>query len=136
MNPLPSISPAELSELGRLAARADEVTEWPTATWELVRQTGALRWVIPAEYGGTDVSAEGLMHGYETLAGADLTSCFILTQRDSACRRIQAGDSEELRRELLPRLCSGEWFATVGLSQLTTSRQHGKPVFGAREDGD
>jgi alkylation response protein AidB-like acyl-CoA dehydrogenase len=33
-------------------------------------------------------------------------------------------------------LCSGEWFSTVGLSQLTTSRQHGRPVFSACEDGD
>src|SRR5205807_4918187 len=35
--------------------------------------------------------------------------------------------------ELLPPLARGERFVTVGLSQLTTSRQHVKPVLVARE---
>jgi len=33
-------------------------------------------------------------------------------------------------------LAAGETFATVGISQLTTSRQHGKPALAAREHGD
>src|SRR5262249_23738875 len=36
----------------------------------------------------------------------------------------------------LPPLARGELFATVGLSQLTTSRQHGAPALTARPDGD
>jgi alkylation response protein AidB-like acyl-CoA dehydrogenase len=38
-----------------------------------------------------------------------------------------------LRRTLLPPLARGDSFATVGLSQLTTSRQHLKPSLTARE---
>jgi alkylation response protein AidB-like acyl-CoA dehydrogenase len=136
MASLPALSPAEFTELQRRAGQADEVPIWPADSWDVVRRAGVLRWVIPQEYGGLALGAEELLHGYEALAGADLTSCFILTQRDGACRRILAGQSEALRRELLPRLCNGDWFATVGLSQLTTSRQHGKPVFIARDDGD
>ena len=41
-----------------------------------------------------------------------------------------------LRRDLLTGLLHGTQFATVGLSQLTTSRQHQQPVLTARDLGD
>jgi alkylation response protein AidB-like acyl-CoA dehydrogenase len=48
--------------------------------------------------------------------------------------RIAAGASDEVRDELLPGLLSGRSFATVGISHLTTSRQHlAKPVLRAEE---
>jgi len=74
-----------------------------------------------------------LFDGYEQLAEACLTSCFILSQRDAAVRRLRDSANRELARELLPALAGGETFATVGLSQLTTSRQHVKPALVARE---
>jgi alkylation response protein AidB-like acyl-CoA dehydrogenase len=76
-----------------------------------------------------------LLSGYERLAGACLTTCFILSQRDSACRRIRDSGHAALAQELLPPLTRGDRFATVGLSQLTTSRQHTKPALVAREEG-
>jgi alkylation response protein AidB-like acyl-CoA dehydrogenase len=61
-----------------------------------------------------------------------LTTTFILTQRTGACRRIEGSDNEGLKRRLLPGLASGELFATVGISHLTTSRRHlAKPVLTA-----
>jgi alkylation response protein AidB-like acyl-CoA dehydrogenase len=73
---------------------------------------------------------------YEALARACLTSCFILSQRDSACRRLRDSGNEDLCRELLPPLAAGERLITVGLAQLTTSRQHVKPAVVARPQGD
>src|SRR5439155_21781973 len=77
-----------------------------------------------------------LLGGYERLAGACLTTCFILSQRDAACRRIRDSGNAGLCRELLPGLARGERFATVGLSQLSTSRQHSKPAPAGRLDND
>jgi alkylation response protein AidB-like acyl-CoA dehydrogenase len=65
-----------------------------------------------------------------------MTTCFILSQREAAARRIIDSGNERLCRELLPALAHGETFSTVGLSQLTTSRQHGKPALVVREVGD
>jgi alkylation response protein AidB-like acyl-CoA dehydrogenase len=76
-----------------------------------------------------------LLTRYEQLAGACLTTCFILSQRDAACRRLRDGRNDAVCRELLPPLARGETFATVGLSQLTTSRQHVQPTFLARQEG-
>jgi alkylation response protein AidB-like acyl-CoA dehydrogenase len=76
-----------------------------------------------------------LLAGYQRLAGACLTTCFLLSQRDAACRRLRDSGNEELCRELLPALAAGQRFATVGLAQLTTSRQHVRPVLVADLDG-
>jgi alkylation response protein AidB-like acyl-CoA dehydrogenase len=52
-------------------------------------------------------------------------------------QRIAAGDSEAAREDLLLDLIAGRTFATVGISHLTTSRQHLKgPVLRAiKRDG-
>lgn len=106
---------------------------WPDASWQVLRQTGALEWVIPREYGGQGWGPVELLEGYEQLAGACLTTCFLLSQREAAIRRLVDSGRETLCRSLLPALANGEQFATVGLSQLTTSRQHTAPALRVRE---
>jgi alkylation response protein AidB-like acyl-CoA dehydrogenase len=93
-----------------------------------------LGWIIPREYGGAGLDPLALLDGYQHIAGACLTTCFLLSQRDSACRRLRDSGHEALCRELLPALAAGERFATVGLAQLTTSRQHVRPVLVAQQE--
>jgi butyryl-CoA dehydrogenase len=118
------------------AAAADVEQSWPTASWQELCRAGVPGWCIPQEDGGQGLHGVELLEKYESLAAACLTTCFILSQRDAACRRICDSANEVLRRELLPPLASGERFATVGLSQLTTSRQHVQPTLLARTVGD
>jgi len=125
-----------LTGLAELANSADGKTIWPADSWDLVRKAGALRWCIPREYGGDGWTGSRLLEGYEQLAGACLTSCFILSQRDGACRRIRDSGNAQLCQELLPPLARGERFATVGLSHLTTSRQHVQPALTAKIHDD
>ena len=80
--------------------------------------TTAGAWVIPAEYGGDDITSLELTQGYEQLAQACLTTTFVLTQRNGACQRIAGSENASLKAELLPALCKGELFATVGISHL------------------
>ncbi len=136
MHSLASQFPQEFHKLQTLALQADAERIWPGESWQLVRTMGGLQWAIPKKYGGIQASPEELLNHYEQLASVCLTSCFILSQRDAACRRILASGNETLRQELLPTWATGKQFATVGLSQLTTSRQHGQPAFTAREEGD
>lgn len=125
-----------LNMLEKHAAAADGVSSWPAASWDALRRCGALGWIIPREYGGAGLDPQELLEGYQRLAGACLTTCFLLSQRDSACRRLRDSGHEALCRRLLPELASGERFATVGLAQLTTSRQHVRPVLTAQLDED
>jgi alkylation response protein AidB-like acyl-CoA dehydrogenase len=118
------------------ANEADAAPVWPVQSWQTLRRCGVLGWGIPVDQEGEGVAGIPLLDGYEQLAGACLTTCFILSQRDAACRRLRSSDNEALCRELLPPLARGETFATVGLSQLTTSRQHLGPSFVARQADD
>src|SRR5207237_2627509 len=41
-----------LAELRRHARGADEAPRWPEPSWQALRRLGALRWAIPAAFGG------------------------------------------------------------------------------------
>ena len=65
-----------------------------------------------------------------------LVSTFILTQRSAAVRRIATSENETAKRSLLPGLLSGDIFATVGISHLTTSGRHLKAPLVTAEPTD
>jgi alkylation response protein AidB-like acyl-CoA dehydrogenase len=129
---------AELCTL--LAARADDVDRsgrWPAEQLRLCGEAGVFEWFLEPRQGGQGWSPVDAVRGYMALAEGCLTTAFILTQRTGACRRIAGCDREELKRRWLPRLLSGQMFATVGISHLTTSRRHlGRPVLAAEATAD
>jgi butyryl-CoA dehydrogenase len=124
-----------IKTLSDFAEGADAETVFPDASWRALERAGVLAWSIPVDRGGEGRDAHEQLHGHETLAGACLTTAFLLSQREAAVRRLCDCANENLRRSLLPRLAEGETFATVGLSQLTTSRQHQSPALAARHIG-
>ena len=120
--------------LAEYAGEVDQGGSWPADQLGRLADAGVLGWVIPEEYGGIGVSAEALVYGYERLARACLTTTFVLTQRNGACQRIVGCDVDDLKASLLPQLAAGDVFATVGISHLTTSRQHvSRPAVQAQE---
>jgi alkylation response protein AidB-like acyl-CoA dehydrogenase len=131
MNEVATVSAEVLTALAALADRADAETIWPTGSWDQVTRAGVLGWSVPQEFGGNELSPRDLLERHEQLAGACLTTTFLLSQREAAVRRIIGCANESLRSRLLPRLSAGDIFATVGLSQLTTSRQHASPALTA-----
>lgn len=126
-----------LEQLAQLTGEVENgEPQWPASQFERLAEAGVLGWVIPKQYGGREVSEAELTWGYEQLASACLVTTFVLTQRNGACQRIAGSDNEGLKSNLLPSLCRGELFATVGVSHLTTSRQHLKtPAVQARRSG-
>lgn len=98
--------------------------EWPAERLQVLRDAGVFRWGMPAEFGGLPVSTPQMLDGYIELARLCLTTAFILTQRDAACHRIANSENQGLRQQLLPDHCTGRAMATVGISHLSTSRQH------------
>lgn len=113
-----------LLKLAELSGPLDAGQNWPVAQFDLLARAGVLRWVIPREFAGQPITERELLAGYVQLASACLATTFILTQRNGACQRIAASQNQSLKEELLPKLARGELFATVGISHLTTSRQH------------
>jgi alkylation response protein AidB-like acyl-CoA dehydrogenase len=117
------------------AAAADDELAWPAASWQALARAGVLGWSVPQTDGGAGLDHLALLSGYEQIASACLTTCFVLSQRESAMRHLKNLADASMRRELIRPLLTGESFATVGLSQLTTSRQHQQPVLRATRSG-
>lgn len=129
---------AVFRDLAEWSPLLEEEGAWPASQLRRLADAGILGWVIPKEFGGSEISGRQLLEGYEQLAAACLTTAFILTQRNGACQRIALAENESLKSELLPSLLSDESFPTVGISHLSTSRQHlAQPaVSAAKEQGD
>ena len=125
---------AALDVLEKRAANTDAGPAWPEASWDALRRSGVLGSADPTEFGGAGLDPLELLEGYQRLAGACLTTCFLLSQRDSACRRLrQRPRSLVSRRARRWRPVSG---SPPWVWQLTTSRQHVRPVLTARLEGD
>jgi alkylation response protein AidB-like acyl-CoA dehydrogenase len=120
---------ARLAELSPALEAGDA---WPAEQLERCAAAGVFRWFLGPEWGGLGWSEAEILRGYIKLAAACLTTTFVITQRMGAAGRIAACDNEWVKQRLLPGLVNGRSFATVGISHLTTSRQHlAQPVLRA-----
>lgn len=124
----------------------EPVNDWPTKQLQLCKDANVFSVLSP----GTDasrmlddadggLSRDALMANdwvslstYIEIAKKCLTTAFVLTQRQAAVVRIAASPNAIPKERWLPKLYSGELFSTVGISHLTTSRQHVRnPVLSA-----
>lgn len=123
--------------LAQAAASLDSTNAWPSEQLDWCGEYGVHAWFLPPEHGGQGWKDADIYRGYLKLASACLTTTFILTQRIGACRRIAACRNEAVKQRYLPGLLTGELFATVGISHLTTSRRHvAQPVLRASKESD
>jgi alkylation response protein AidB-like acyl-CoA dehydrogenase len=126
-------------ELADRAAALDASGAWPAEQLRLCGAYGVFEWFAAEGWGGQAWSQADVIRGYLALSRACLTTTFVITQREGACRRIETSDNQELKERLLPGLTRGDFHATVGISHLTTSRRHlAQPVMRAtpQNDGD
>lgn len=115
---------------------ADLAGDWPESLWNPIRDAGVARWSVPVEYGGDACPRPLLIQRYARLAEASLTATFILSQHDAATRRLVAAAADRsTARDWLAKITDGRTFATVGISQLTTSRRLGAKALVATETG-
>lgn len=118
-----------IARLSELATTLNSTNQWPTKQLQLCAESGVFQWFVSKEFGGVGYQAPEIVQGYIELASACLTTTFVITQRTAACKRIAISDNQMVKNHLLPKLASGEIFATVGISHLTTSHRHlAKPV--------
>ncbi len=110
---------------------ADEEGVWPEALWELLTGAGAVGWSLPRTLGGAELDRPNLVERYALIARGSLTAVFILSQHDAAVRRLLAAPDREVSRHWLGEIAAGRALATVGISQLTTSRRHGTQALAA-----
>jgi alkylation response protein AidB-like acyl-CoA dehydrogenase len=120
-----------LNEIRQRAQYHDITGDWPTTDLQALNAAGAMRWAVPQEFGGDGLSPLELHLKYEQIATASLSTALILTQRDSAVTLVAAADGADKRATMLHRFAANKHFTTVGIAQLTTSRQGGPPALRA-----
>jgi butyryl-CoA dehydrogenase len=129
------------AELAALDGPADEAGTWSEDLWRRLAEAGAPRWSLPRAFGGAECDRATIARRYARLAEGSLTAAFILTQHDAAVRRLASADAasptghDEASR-WLGAIGEGRAFATVGISQLTTSRRYGAAALAAVEQTD
>lgn len=123
-----------LKTISEFAQRSDSEHLWPGESWEALKQAGVLSWNVPLEFGGADLNSVEMTYGYARLAEACLTTTFVLTQFNAACQRINWSEDADVKAKVFSELVAGTKFVTVGISHLTTSRQHlSKPTVSAKQ---
>jgi alkylation response protein AidB-like acyl-CoA dehydrogenase len=124
------------SRLAELAERTAAEGPWRSGAFAALARHGVLAGFVPVESGGTGAGESAILLVITAIAERCLTTALALTQWASAVRVITGGPAE-LRTALLPSLARGDTLTTVGISQLTTSRQHvGAPVLTATPQAD
>jgi butyryl-CoA dehydrogenase len=119
--------------LAQVDGPADQAGTWPEELWSRLQQGGATRWSLPVEFGGEACPRPLLVQRYARLAEGSLTAVFILSQHDAAVRRLSSVAERPVARDWLGAIGAGKAFATVGISQLTTSRRLGSQALVATE---
>jgi len=121
----------DLSQLQALCAKLREAApsleqpgSWPRQQLAWCAEHDVFRWFSASTWGGLDWPKTRIYQAYIEMAAACLTTTFVLTQRQGACRRIENSDNQQIKDQLLPQLSAGTVMATLGISHLTTSRQH------------
>ncbi len=128
----PTLSPL-VADLAEADGPADEAGVWPSRLWAILETAQVARWALPRSLGGEECDRSTLLGRYARVAEGSMTGAFILSQHDAAVRRLLAAVDRPVARRWLGAIAEGRTLATVGLSQLTTSRRLGPQAVRAEE---
>lgn len=126
---------AACDTLASLASRSRVEGPWRSGAMAALARAGLLAGFVPVDGGGTGAEEPALVTALVAIAAPCLTTALAVTQWASAVRIIAAAPPA-VRAALLPPLVRGDAFTTVGISQLTTSRQHTAPALVANHAAD
>ncbi|MEY4565300.1 MAG: Glutaryl-CoA dehydrogenase [Planctomycetota bacterium] len=113
-----------LEEIAGASQMVDATRKWPAKSLEQLANNGVLAGLFSNERGGTGWSSESQLSAYFHIAKACLTTAFILTQWHASTKRLEVHASKAFWDKWQNLLVSGTAWTTVGISHLTTSRQH------------
>ncbi len=116
--------------------KTDDEQNWPAEGLRVLSEGGCFKHIVPRQFGGEGAEPAAQLAAYEAIASTSVTLALILTQHDAAAEVLRAAADESVAVEVLKKCASGEELLTVGISQVTTSRRHGRAALRAQRDGD
>ena len=118
------------------AAEIDATGEFPWDMKELLAKQDILAMPFPEEYGGLGSSELSTLMVIEELAKACATTSLILCVQQLGALPILLAGTDEQKRQWIPRLASGEWLASFGLTEPGSGSDAGAMATKAVRKGD
>lgn len=124
-------------EIAPKALEWDEAQHFPRELFEQLGELGLLGVLIPEEYGGAGLGYVEYVTILEEIGAADGAIGLSVAAHNSLCtNHLYLFGSEELKREYLPRLASGEWIGAWGLTEPQAGSDAGGTRTTAVREGD
>jgi len=115
----------------------DETQHFPVETLRKLGELGLMGIVIPEEYGGSGFGYFEYITALTELGKVDGSLTLSVAAHNSLCtNHIFKFGNEEQRRKWIPKLASGEWIGSWGLTEPNTGSDAGRMQCVARQDGD
>jgi alkylation response protein AidB-like acyl-CoA dehydrogenase len=124
------------NEIAPHAAAWDETQTFPRELFTKLGELGMLGVVIPEEYGGAGLGYVEYVTILEEIGAADGGVGLSVAAHNSLCtNHLYLFGSEQLRRDVLPKLASGEWIGAWGLTEPEAGSDAGGTRTTAVRDG-
>src|SRR3954447_5438372 len=118
------------------AAEADETAEFPKASYDALRASDFHAPHIPAEYGGAGADAPATAIVIEEVARVCASSSLIPAVNKLGTMPLILAGSEELKKQILPLVASGEAMFSYALSEREAGSDAAAMRTRAVADGD
>ena len=105
------------STFGPQAAEVAKKDEFAWETFRTLAREGIVGTAFPHDYGGSDARQVLRIRITEELGRVCSTTASMVTGTDLSSRAIVAGGTEAIKRELLPKLCTGELQSAFALTE-------------------
>jgi butyryl-CoA dehydrogenase len=106
------------NEVKPLAQEVDEEERFPEETVKKMGKLGMMGIYFPKEYGGSGGSVLDYVMAVEEMSKVCGTTGVIISAHTSLCAApIFENGTEEQKQKYLPKLCSGEWIGSFGLTE-------------------
>mgnify|MGYP001826306621 FL=1 len=125
------------NEIAPHALEWDEAQHFPRELFTKLGELGLLGVVIPEEFGGAGLGYIDYVTILEEVGAADGSIGLSVAAHNSLCtNHLYLFGSNELKREYLPKLASGEWIGAWGLTEPQAGSDAGGTRTTAKRDGD
>jgi butyryl-CoA dehydrogenase len=106
------------NEVKPLAQEVDEEERFPEETVKKMGKLGMMGIYFPKEYGGSGGTVLDYVMAVEEMSKVCGTTGVIISAHTSLCAApIFENGTEEQKQKYLPKLCSGEWIGSFGLTE-------------------
>ncbi len=115
----------------------DEDQFFPQGLFKKLGELGLMGVLVPNQYGGSGLSYQEYVTSIEELSVIDPSIGLSMAAHNSLCTgHILQFGTEEQKQKYLPKLASGEWIGSWGLTEHNTGSDSGGMNTTARLEGD